>query len=300
MTMRQEELQGEVEKPLEPLPGTPLYVHLPFCVTKCHYCDFFSVPVEGQDVEGWLRWLLLEIESRVPMRPRTVFFGGGTPSLLTCSQWTRLLDELDRRTSFRSSAEEVTVECNPESLDRDKARCLLDLGVGRLSIGFQSLHQEVLELFGRVHSVDDSFRAFEEARLAGVQDLSIDVIYAVPGQRPDEWDRDLERLIALRPDHLSAYNLAFEEGTPFQKWLEQGRLERLPDEVELELLQRTRTRLRAAGLEPYEISNYARAGHHCRHNVNYWRNGDYLGVGPSAVSKVGTTRQGNVRSIGEY
>jgi oxygen-independent coproporphyrinogen III oxidase len=294
------ELEDTSRVPLEPKRGTPLYVHLPFCVTKCSYCDFFSVPADGQDVEGWLDNVIQEAQHRAPSHPSTVFFGGGTPSLLSRAQLTKLLDALDRITSFRASAKEVTAECNPESLDPDKARCLVDLGVRRLSIGFQSLRSEVLALFGRVHSVEQSFRAYEAAREAGARDVSIDMIYAVPGQRPEEWAQDLDRVIALGPDHFSAYNLAFEEGTPFRRWLEEGTLQRLPEETELEMFRHTRARLAANGLHGYEISNYSRTGHHCEHNVNYWRNGDYLGIGPSAVSKVGATRQGNVRSILDY
>lgn len=280
--------------------GTPLYVHLPFCAAKCHYCDFFSVAALGHDLDGMVEAVLAEAGERAPRRPRTVFLGGGTPSLLPGPLLRRLLDGLQRWTSFRDSAVEVTAECNPESLDRAKAALLADLGVGRLSIGFQSLRPEILELFGRVHGVDDSLRAFEAARGAGVRSVNVDLIYAVPGQEPGEWMEDLERVLGLGPDHVAAYNLAFEEQTPFQRWLEEGRLTRWPEEVELEFFQRTRARLSAAGLEGYEVSNFARSGHQCLHNVNYWDNGDYVGIGPSAVSSVAGERRGNVRSVGDY
>jgi oxygen-independent coproporphyrinogen-3 oxidase len=280
--------------------GTPLYVHLPFCAAKCHYCDFFSVAALGHDLDGMVEAVLAEAGERAPWRPRTVFLGGGTPSLLPGPLLRRLLDGLQRTTSFRDSAVEVTAECNPESLDRAKAALLADLGIGRLSIGFQSLRPEILELFGRVHGVEDSLRAFEAARGAGVRSVSVDLIYAVPGQGPGEWMEDLERVLGLGPDHVSAYNLAFEEQTPFQRWLEEGRLTRWPEEIELEFLQRTGARLSEAGLEGYEVSNFARSGHQCLHNVNYWENGDYVGIGPSAVSSVAGERRGNVRSVGEY
>jgi len=282
------------------LPGTPLYVHLPFCAAKCHYCDFFSVPAEGHDRGALLDALLHEAELCAPRAPRTVFLGGGTPSLLSIDELRRLLDGLERITGFRSSASEVTAECNPESLDRDKARAFLDLGVRRLSIGFQSLSDEVLALFGRVHSVDDSFRAFEAARAAGVAQLNIDLIYAVPGQTEAGWSRDLTRVLALGSEHLSAYNLTFEEDTLFHRWLDQGRLTKSPEELELGMFHATRELARDHGLEAYEISNFARPGAACEHNLNYWRNGAYLGVGPSAVSKVGTTRFGNVKALSPY
>lgn len=283
-----------------PPDGTPLYVHLPFCAAKCHYCDFFSVPAEGHDRGAFLDELLREAETRAPLRPSTVFFGGGTPSLLDARELTRVLDTLDRMTGFRASAREVTLECNPESLDRDKAALLLDLGVNRLSIGFQSLDDRVLAWFGRVHDAAASFRAFESARAAGHTNVSVDLIYAIPGQTVEQWRIDLERVLALRPEHFSAYNLTFEEDTLFRRWLEEGRIQRLPDEDELTFLQATREVATGHGYSAYEVSNFASNGRECGHNVNYWRNGPYLGLGPSAVSKVGTKRFGNVRGIGTY
>ena len=280
--------------------GTPLYVHLPFCAAKCHYCDFFSVPAEGQDRTAMIGAILAEAERFAPARPSTVYFGGGTPSLLDRPELERLLDGLDRISAFRSSAAEVSAECNPESLDREKARTLLDLGVTRLSIGIQSLRNEVLELFGRVHTAEDGLRAFHDAREAGAEDLNVDLIYAVPGQTREEWEADLDRVLDLEPDHLSAYNLTFEEETPFRRWLEEGKLARAAEETELDLFWTTRERTAARGLEAYEISNFARRGRPCRHNVNYWRNGTYLGIGPSAVSKIGNTRSGNLKGTGVY
>ena len=280
--------------------GTPLYVHLPFCVAKCHYCDFFSLAVEGHDVEGTLERILREAEVRAPRRPRTVYFGGGTPSLPDLPLLTRFLERLNAITGFRQSAREVSFEANPESLDEEKARGLLAAGVKRISIGFQSLRPEVLELFGRVHAVEDSFRAYEAARRAGVPEVSVDLIYATEGQSLEQWETDLGRVLALGPDHLSAYNLSFEEETPFARWLAEGRVQRLPEERELELFWRTRELCGEAGLEAYEISNFARPGRECRHNLGYWRNQEYCGIGPSAVSKVGTERGGNPRALGSW
>lgn len=280
--------------------GTPLYVHLPFCAAKCHYCDFFSVAGEGQDGPGMVAAILAEAKQRAPQRPRTVFLGGGTPSYLSEPELRTLLDGLQAATDFRSSADEVTAECNPESLSFEKARLLRDLGVTRLSIGFQSLESEVLTLFGRVHGVDESFRAFDNARRAGFDRVNVDLIYAYPGHTREHWERDLARVLALGPDHLAAYNLTFEEETPFERWLVEGRLQALPEELELELFDVTRELARKAGLPAYEISNYAQPTEACRHNLNYWRNGEYVGLGPSAASKVGFTRSGNVRSIALY
>jgi oxygen-independent coproporphyrinogen-3 oxidase len=281
-------------------PGTPLYLHLPFCAAKCHYCDFFSVPDEGQDVDGMVGAILAEAEARAPRDPEYVFFGGGTPSLLSAQQWKRLADGLDDLTGFRASAKEVTAECNPESLDEAKATVLLEMGVQRLSIGFQSLHDEVLKLFGRVHTAEDSFRAFAAARAAGVEAINVDMIYAAPGQTVEQWEIDLARVLDQEPDHVSAYNLTFEEETRFQKWLTSGRIKKSPEELELALFETTRRLVSQRGLEPYEISNYAPNGGECQHNLNYWRNGRYVGLGPSAVSKVGHSRGGNTRVIRRY
>ena len=285
---------------LRAAPGTALYVHLPFCAAKCHYCDFFSVPEQGQDRRAMIAAILREAEMRAPREPRTVFLGGGTPSLLTVAELRELLDGLQRVCAFRDAALEVTAECNPESLDEAKARALLALGVTRISIGFQSLHDEVLQLFGRVHSVEQSFRAYEAARDAGARNVNIDLIYAVPGQTPESWERDLSRVLALAPDHLSAYNLTFEEDTLFKRWLEQGRIARQSEDIELALFEATRPLAARAGLEAYEISNFAARGRRCAHNVNYWENGAYVGLGPSAVSKIGNTRIGNVKVIAVY
>ncbi len=289
-----------VSAPPQALEGTALYVHLPFCAAKCHYCDFFSVPDEGQDIDGMIAAILREAERRAPARPATLFLGGGTPSLLSAGQLKTLLDGLHEISGWRESAKEVTAECNPESLDVDKARCLLDLGVPRLSIGFQSLDDETLKLFGRVHTAAESFRAYESARTAGIEHVNVDLIYAIPGQTADGWSSDLGRVLDLGPDHLSAYNLTFEEDTRFKRWLDRGRLEAAEEEVELEMFHATRDLASSSGLIAYEISNHARPDEQCRHNVNYWRNGEYVGIGPGAVSKVAQTRSGNPRSISPY
>ncbi|MCP3915411.1 MAG: radical SAM family heme chaperone HemW [bacterium] len=291
-------------RPVPPLSrakaGTPLYVHLPFCAAKCHYCDFFSVPDEDQDVDGMSAAILREAERRAPRSPRTVFFGGGTPSLFTEGQLAHLLDRLDALTGWRASAREVTAECNPESLDEAKARALLRLGVRRVSLGVQSLDDATLARFGRVHTSAQALRAYDAARAAGLDHVNVDMIYAAPGQSPARWESELERVLALEPDHLSAYNLTFEPGTRFHLELQRGSIAGVPEEDELAMLDTTRAACARAGLEPYEISNYAGPGEACEHNVNYWNNGPYVGIGPSAVSKVGHARAGNVRGIASY
>ncbi len=282
------------------LPGTPLYVHVPFCVAKCHYCDFYSFAAETGDSSGFVDLLLREASTRAADHPRTVFVGGGTPTWLPAAELRALFDGLEELTGFRSSAEEVSVECNPESLDEAKAELLLELGVNRFSIGFQSLRPELLELFGRVHQVEQSFDAFQAARSAGAEEISVDMIYASPGEKLETWESDLSQVLELEPNHLSAYNLTFEEGTAFEQWRRTGALIPQVEDLELQFFWRTREILEEAGYSPYEISNFSLNGQHCEHNLNYWENGSYSGLGPSAVGKVGHRRMGNPRSYGKW
>lgn len=284
--------------------GTALYVHFPYCVVKCTYCDFYSVPVEradgrAEDVDGALEGLLEEARLRAPRSPRTVFLGGGTPSLPSEAQIGRFLDELDRITGFRASAIEVTAECNPESLDAAKAAALLAGGVTRLSVGVQSLQRKVLELFGRAHNAEQGLRALAAARDGGATRLSADLIYAAPGLTAAQWEADLERVLdaAGGLEHLSAYNLTFEEGTRLEMLRRRGDLAPLDEDTELAMFEATARIAAAVGMERYEVSNYARPGQACEHNLVYWGNGEYVGIGPSAVSKVGTARFGNARSV---
>jgi oxygen-independent coproporphyrinogen-3 oxidase len=281
-------------------PGTALYVHFPFCASKCSYCDFYSLPGAGQDSAGALRGLDHELERRAPRSPATVFLGGGTPSYHSTAELVAFLDRLDQWTGFRGSAEEVTIECNPESLDLAKARALLAAGVTRFSIGVQSLQPAVLQRFGRVHGVEQSFAAVAAARRAGARRLSVDLIYAVPGQSLEQWCSDLERLLALGLEHLSAYNLTVEEGTALERERREGLLPEPDEDRELAMFWATRERCAAAGLPAYEISNFARPGEACRHNLAYWRGADYVGVGPSAVSRLGELRFGNPRSLTDW
>jgi oxygen-independent coproporphyrinogen-3 oxidase len=280
--------------------GTPLYVHLPFCAAKCHYCDFFSVAAEGHDRRPTVDAILREADLWAPSAPRSVFVGGGTPSLLDGAELRALFDGLEQRTGFRRSAREVTVECNPESLDEAKAALLLELGATRLSIGFQALDDAALRLFGRVHDAAQAFAAYRAARAAGAREVNIDLIYAWPGQELTTWCTDLERVLDLGPNHVSAYNLTFEEDTAFRRWLEDGTLPKAPEEVELAFFEATRRGLSQRGYDAYEVSNFSLGSQVAHHNVNYWHNGPYLGLGPSAVSKVGTVRGGNVKSVGDY
>jgi oxygen-independent coproporphyrinogen-3 oxidase len=219
------------------------------------------------DVDGAVEALLAEAGGACRAN-RARCSSVGNASLSQAELATRAPDAVS---GFRASAAEVTLEANPESLDLEKARLLRALGVTRLSIGFQSLRAKMLELFGRVHDAEQAFRAYEAARSAGFESVNIDLIYATPGQTVAEWEDDLSRVLDLAPDHLSAYDLAFEEETRFSRWLAEGRIARAPEDLELELFAATRSFTGERGLAGYEVSNYARPGRECRHNVNYWR-----------------------------
>jgi oxygen-independent coproporphyrinogen-3 oxidase len=274
-----------------------LYVHFPLCEAKCTYCDFYSIPGAGHDRARIEALLLTEAEQRAPWQPSTVFLGGGTPSYHDPAALLEFLDRLHSICGFRDSATEVTAECNPESLDLETAQALREGGVSRLSIGIQSLRSEILEQFGRTHSVDQGFQAVDAAKRAGFERLSTDLIYAIPGQSVAEWSDDLRTVLELGLSHLSAYNLTFEPGTAIDRLRREGRLAPSDEEVELELFWRTRELAEQAGLDAYEISNFSLPGHECTHNLSYWQGEDYVGIGPSAVSRAGAVRSGNVRSL---
>ncbi len=280
-------------------PGTALYVHLPFCVVKCPYCDFFSVESRGQDRQGTLEAILAEARLRAPQDPVSLFLGGGTPSLLNEKELCMLLDGLDAICGWRASACEVTAECNPESLDGPKARQLVELGVGRLSLGLQSLDPNGLRFLGRAHDRPMALAAYEAARSTSAE-VNVDMIYALPGQSLAMWEAELAEVLALNPDHLSAYNLTFEAGTQLELRRSRGEVVPADEEVELACFNLTRELAATSGLEAYEISNYARPGMECQHNLTYWANGEYVGLGPGASSYVNRVRCANPRGLAPY
>ena len=282
-----------------------MYVHLPFCVVKCTYCDFYSVAEFGgrstrdQDLDWVLQSILIEAERRAPKEPVTVFLGGGTPSIHSPEGLAGFLDRLHDVTGFRDSAVEVTMESNPESLDLETAQAVVEGGVNRISIGVQSFEAATLELFDRAHGPDEAESAYRAARDSGVGAVNVDLIYGSPGQDEASLDRDLQRLAAWKPDHVSAYSLAYEKGTMLTKWREQGTLVELAEEPARERFQRARHQLSTQGLRPYEVSNFTSKSP-CFHNLNAWWNGPYIGLGPSAVSAHHEVRFGQARSVNAW
>ncbi len=283
-----------------------LYVHVPFCFHKCHYCDFYSITRQTpermnhfvdlvlREAEGWT-----EQADGPTARPRTIFFGGGTPTLLPVEQMRRLILGLRDRFDF-SLMNEFTVEANPATLSDEFARMLRDVGVDRLSFGAQSFDRAELAALERHHDPDDVPRSIAVARAAGFARLNVDLIYAIPGQTIEKWSESLEQAIALNTPHLSCYGLTYESNTPIAVKKRLGTMIPVEESLELDMMRFTRRRLAEVNRPAYEISNYAVAGEACRHNLVYWTGGNYIALGPSAASHVSGWRWKNRPHLGEW
>ncbi len=282
-----------------------IYVHIPFCLSKCFYCDFNSYAGCGELVEPYLRQLETEAayygdDPRVAgRRVETIFIGGGTPTVLSAAQLSSLGRMLRAHFPLASDVE-WTVEANPRTLDSEKLGALRSMGVNRLSLGVQAMDDTLLRAIGRVHSAADVVAQVELIRAAGFDNLSLDLIYGLPQQSLADWERTIEAAIHLRPEHLSAYGLKVEEGTPFADRQAAGRLDLPGEEQEVAMYRLAQARLRAAGLAQYEISNFARPGCECQHNLLYWGNQGYLGLGAGAYSFLNHHRFAHERSLTTY
>jgi putative oxygen-independent coproporphyrinogen III oxidase len=271
------------------LPPFSLYIHIPYCVSKCPYCDFNSHVVQEIPERDYTDALLRELEHYGNLddwRGRTVqsiFFGGGTPSTFHPDSIGKLLAWV--AATFPINADcEITLEANPGTVERENFFGYRDAGVNRISVGVQSFQPRILKFLGRVHSADEARKALEVVRHAGFDNFSFDLIYANPGQTLAELEADLDEALEIHPPHLSAYNLTFEEGTPFHHEYRCGRMKSLSEDEEVAMAELIEAKLLRAGLRRYEISNYSQPGRHSRHNVNYWCYGDYLGLGAGAHS----------------
>lgn len=269
--------------------GFSLYVHIPYCISKCPYCDFNSHVVPVIPEKQYTAALLRELEhygSADDWRNRrlqSIFFGGGTPSTFSPKSIGAILQRAAALFSLEPDSE-ITLEANPGTVDQENFAGYRQAGINRISLGVQSFQPRLLKFLGRGHSVEDGRKALEVVREAGFDNFSLDLIYANPGQSLAGLQADLDAALGFQSPHLSAYNLTFEEGTPFHHDYRAGKLQSLSEEEEIAMAELIEKRLSAAGLERYEISNYAKPGWHSRHNVNYWRGGDYLGIGAGAHS----------------
>ncbi len=279
---------------LASLPPLSLYVHFPWCVRKCPYCDFNSHAVrDGVPERAYVDALLRDLESELPSvagrRIETIFFGGGTPSLFAPDSIARLLDGIRARIAVAPDAE-ITLEANPGTVDTDRFKGFRDAGVNRLSIGIQSFDNDKLKALGRIHGRDEALRAAEAARLAGFENCNLDLMFGLPGQTVEQAVTDIRTAIEQQPTHLSAYQLTIEPNTLFH-----ARPPALPgDDAIWDMQQAIQAGLAGAGFKQYEVSAYAQSGRACRHNLNYWQFGDYLGIGAGAHGKL-TTANGIAR-----
>ncbi len=265
---------------------TSLYVHVPFCERKCLYCDFYSV-TDTERVEEFLAALMREISLQKDHSDgvtfETIFFGGGTPSLLAPVQVERILSHL--YAAFRITPDaEVTLEANPGTMTGETLWAFRSLGINRLSIGIQSFHDHELKALGRIHDRAEAFRCIDHARAAGFDNISLDLIYSIPGQTLAEWEDNLRIAVDLAPQHIAAYSLIVEDGTALAYMVQAGEARMNSTDLEAEMYERAMELLGVHGYEHYEVSNYALPGFRCRHNGNYWSHEDYLGFGPSAHS----------------
>jgi oxygen-independent coproporphyrinogen-3 oxidase len=279
-----------------------IYIHIPFCKQKCHYCNFFSVATLGKKDE-FIAALLKEIELRKDYLQgetvNTVYFGGGTPSMLRISDITLIIEHLTKNFDIDHMAE-ITLEANPDDLSLKYLKELKTTQVNRLSIGIQSFFDDDLHYLNRVHSASQAFQAIDDARNAGFENLTIDLIYGIPGLTFEKWAKNLETFFSLNIPHLSAYSLTVEQKTPLALLIENGKYARLDENLSIGHFRMLLEAAKAHHFIHYEISNFAREGYYSKHNSLYWLGGNYLGLGPSAHSFNGSSRQWNVSNISRY
>ena len=279
-----------------------IYIHIPFCKQACYYCDFhFSTNQKnrGDIVQALAAEVRLQREYLGEEEIETVYFGGGTPSLLSASELNDILQTLYKTFSVRKGVE-ITLEANPDDLTKESLKDIWNAGINRLSIGIQSFEDEILRYLNRAHDAAMSVMSVQDAYDAGFTNISLDLIYAIPGQDNVLWQKNIERVLALRPQHISAYSLTIEEKTAFGRWAAQGNLKPVADDLSATQLQMLVERLERKNYAQYEVSNFSLPGLESKHNSNYWKGKKYLGIGPSAHSYNGVSRQFNVSNNQRY
>ncbi len=280
-----------------------LYFHIPFCPYRCHYCDFLSFAKHEEEIPAYVKALVSDLkffsESCRDYEIRTIFLGGGTPSLLSAQQIEAILSAV--QTFFHTScALEITVESNPGTITFEKLSSYLSLGVNRLSFGVQALQNHHLKRMGRIHTAEEAEQGFNLARKAGFQNINTDLIFGLPNQTLEEWENTLGQVLQWAPEHISMYGLQIEEGTPFSADYKQGILTLPGEEIEASMYEKGIEFLREQGYDQYEISNFAKPGFECRHNLIYWMNEEYLGIGLGAVSYLNKKRFWMTRNLLKY
>ncbi len=282
-----------------------VYIHIPFCVSKCIYCDFVSMPADKTVHRDYVDALCKEInefnkESECTYLVKTVFFGGGTPSILDSDLIARIINTLKNKLVFAKECE-ISIECNPGTVDREKLKTYYDKGINRISFGLQSVDNKELKNLGRIHTFEEFLDSYKWAREQGFSNINIDIMSALPGQRLQNWVKTLETVVNLSPEHISAYSLIVEEGTELSKQVQKGIDFQFPDEdEEREIYEVTKKILSNSNYKHYEISNYAKKGYECKHNKIYWTGGQYIGFGLNSASYMQGVRFSNTDILVEY
>lgn len=281
-----------------------LYLHIPFCQKRCSYCDFNTFAGMQHLIPGYVAALQEEIRrvgeaAGEPKPVHTIFFGGGTPSLLSADQFKGILTAIQAGFAVLEGAE-ITLEANPGTVNQQSLSELAGLGFNRISFGVQSFQTGELRLMGRIHSAKDALQSVEWAREVGFDNLNLDLIFGLPGQTMESWEGTLGRLLEVRPEHVSLYALTVEEGTDLSEWVEGGLVQVIDDDLAADMYETAGDQLERAGYQQYEISNWALPGRECRHNLQYWRMQPYLGLGAAAHGYVPGRRMANVGTIGGF
>ena len=278
-----------------------LYIHIPFCATKCYYCAFNTYSFHKEQAKVYLDALQLEMAlyAQQTSSLNTIFIGGGTPSILSANALDKLFADMQKHFRICSTAE-ITVECNPGTIDNEKLNVMKNAGVNRLSFGLQAMQDKTLRQLGRIHTVDEFLRSYLLAREHGFDNINIDLIFALPDQTMDAWQHTLRETISLKPEHISAYNLVMEESTPFYEWWKSGELVLPSEDAEADMFQWTIETLTSHGYTHYEICNYAKPNREVNHNLVYWNNQEYVGLGVGACGYIDGVRYTNIRGIPPY
>ncbi len=288
-----------MSEPIE-MPSS-LYIHIPFCATKCYYCAFNTYSFHKEQAKTYLDVLRTEMELYAPQTAplQTIFIGGGTPSILSANTLERLFTDIQKHFQICPDAE-ITVECNPGTVDSEKLRVMQDAKINRLSFGLQAMQDEILHQLGRIHTVEEFLHSYRLAREYEFDNINIDLIFALPKQTMKAWQHTLSETISLEPEHISAYNLVMEKSTLFYEWWKAGELVLPPEDTEADMFQWTIETLTSHGYTHYEICNFARPNREVKHNLVYWNNQEYVGLGVGACGYVDGVRYTNIRGIPPY
>ena len=280
-----------------------LYIHVPFCAQKCYYCDFNSYKINSNQKKEYLINIEREIKFyKGEFKDKcfdTVFFGGGTPSILTVDELQELVNNINENFNIKKDAE-ITIECNPGTINREKLEAMKKMGINRLSIGLQATQNYHLKSIGRIHTYEEFEKNYYDALDIGFENINIDLMYALPNQKTQEWKDTLDKIIKLNPSHISAYSLILEEGTKLYDMYQNKEFELLDEDTDINMYNYTIDTLKRHGYNQYEISNYSKENLECKHNIIYWKCDNYLGLGPGASGFIGDTRYSNIEDICEY